>query len=67
MDSLLLNADNCARENKNRWMFPFLGFLVERGYFNEIELHFLMPGHSHEKVSILIVRRSRPGLYFASG
>jgi hypothetical protein len=45
-DVLYINADNCARENKNRWMFPFLALLVHKKYFKSIELHFLMPGHS---------------------
>ena len=49
-DLLYLQADNCARENKNRWMLCFLALLVLKGYFKEIQLHFLMAGHSHEKV-----------------
>ena len=52
-DILYLNADNCARENKNRWMMCFLALLVFRQYFKEIELHFLMSGHSHDKVCLL--------------
>jgi hypothetical protein len=28
LHTLYLHADNCARDNKNRWMFAFLTFLV---------------------------------------
>jgi len=51
-DILYVNADYCARENKNRWMFPFLLLCVKKGYFKSVELNFLMPGHSHEKVCV---------------
>lgn len=47
--TLYLNADNCARENKNKWMFSFLCLLVHKEIFKIIEYHFLPPGHSHEK------------------
>ncbi len=49
-DTLYLHADNCARDNKNQWMFAFLSLMVKKNYFRTIELHFLPPGHSHEKV-----------------
>lgn len=50
LQTLYITADNCARENKNRWMFAFLSLLVHKGYTSEIQLHFLMAGHSHDKV-----------------
>jgi hypothetical protein len=51
--TLFLAADNCARDNKNKWMFTFLAVLVHFGIFDTIEYHFLPPGHSHEKVRVL--------------
>ena len=44
---LLLQADNCGRENKNQFMVAFLGWLVHAGYFVEIRLSFLPVGHTH--------------------
>ena len=49
-DTLYLHADNCARDNKNQWMFAFLSLLVKKKIFLNVEMHFLPPGHSHEKV-----------------
>lgn len=42
---LYLHADNCARDNKNRFMFGFLCFLVKKQNFNVIEFHFLSAGN----------------------
>jgi hypothetical protein len=61
--TLYLNADNCARDNKNRWMFAFLAILVHFGIFNTIEYHFLPPGHSHEKVCCLLTRHGAVSSY----
>ena len=44
---LLLQADNCGRENKNQYMVAFLGWLIKAGYFREIRLSFLPVGHTH--------------------
>ena len=41
-----LNLDNCYRENKNRFMFAFLHALVELDVFCEIQVNFLMVGHT---------------------
>ena len=47
---LFLQADNCWSENKNRYVLSFLFVLVMKGIFSEIEMHFLMKGHTHEDV-----------------
>ena len=39
-------ADNCWRENKNRYVFGFLDWLVELGVFQEVTLNFLIVGHT---------------------
>ena len=39
-------ADNCWRENKNRYVFAFLDWLVELGVFQEVTLNFLIVGHT---------------------
>ena len=33
---LLLQMDNCVRENKNKFVMAFLAFLVERKIFVEV-------------------------------
>ncbi|XP_062621696.1 uncharacterized protein LOC134283269 [Saccostrea cucullata] len=47
---LYLQMDNCARENKNRYLLAFFCFLVEVGLFRKIKISFLMVGHTHEDV-----------------
>ena len=44
---LLIQADNCGRENKNQYMVGFLGWLIEQGYFCEARMYFLVVGHTH--------------------
>jgi hypothetical protein len=44
---LLIQADNCGRENKNQFVLAFLGWLLHKGYFQEIRLSFLPVGHTH--------------------
>jgi hypothetical protein len=44
---LWLQADNCFKENKNRWMLAFTSWLVHLGWFNEVMISMLPPGHTH--------------------
>jgi hypothetical protein len=44
---LWLQSDNCFKENKNRWMMAFCCWLVHIGWFNEIMISMLPPGHTH--------------------
>ena len=44
---LYLRADNCWRENKNRFVLAYLADLVQRGVFREIYFDFLLKGHTH--------------------
>ncbi|XP_053401089.1 uncharacterized protein LOC123558034 [Mercenaria mercenaria] len=57
---LYIQADNCARENKNRYVLAFLQLLVEKKIFNEVHLSCLPVGHTHEDIDArfsLIARR----------
>lgn len=47
-DTLLLQFDNCFRENKNAYISSYLANLVERGVFKEIRMSFLPVGHTHD-------------------
>ncbi|XP_071168335.1 uncharacterized protein [Mytilus edulis] len=49
-DVLYLQMDNCARENKNRFVFGFLSLLVELKVLKKIKVSFLMVGHTHEDI-----------------
>lgn len=49
-DVLYLQMDNCARENKNRYVLAFMAYLVERKIFRKVKISFLMVGHTHEDV-----------------
>jgi hypothetical protein len=49
---LFVQMDN-GSENKNRWMFGFLSMLVFWKWFDEINLFFLQPGHTHEDIDQL--------------
>jgi len=45
--TLFVQMDNCARENKNKTVFGFLGLMIAKDLVKDIESHFLMTGHSH--------------------
>jgi hypothetical protein len=47
---LRIQADNCTRENKNIYMFALCTALVGLGYFQEVQLCFLIVGHTHEDI-----------------
>ena len=48
--TLRIRADNCSRENKNKYMFRFCATLVALGHFREVQLSFLIVGHTHEDI-----------------
>ncbi len=48
--SLLLQMDNCVKNNKNRHLLAFLSFLIARKVFEEMKLRFLVVGHTHEDI-----------------
>ena len=47
---LLLQLDNVASDNKNRYVFMFLSLLTALGVFITIEVGFLLMGHTHEDI-----------------
>ena len=46
---LILHMDNCAKENKNKYVFSWISTLIAFGWFNTVEVYFLPTGHIHEK------------------
>ena len=39
--------DNCARENKNKYVMAYLSYLIKCNIFDNIEMNFLPVGHTH--------------------
>ena len=50
---LKLQLDNCAGDNKNKYVFAYLSLLTAREVFEEVHLGFLMVGHTHEDVDAM--------------
>ena len=48
--TLFVQADNCTRENKNRFFLGYLEMLVARGVFIEVHFSSLEVGHTHTDV-----------------
>jgi len=48
--NLMLQMDNCWKDNKNQWFISFLSVLVAKKWFKKIEVYYLRPGHSHDSV-----------------
>jgi hypothetical protein len=47
---LLLQMDNCVKNNKNRQLLTFLSLLITCEVFEEVQLGFLVVGHTHEDI-----------------
>ena len=43
---IIAQADNCVAQNKNKFVFWFYAYLIQRGLVEEVELHFLRVGHT---------------------
>jgi hypothetical protein len=48
--NLLLQMDNCVKDNKNWHLLVFLSLLMVRDVFEEVKLGFLIVGHTHEDI-----------------
>jgi hypothetical protein len=47
---LLLQMDNCVKDNMNHPLRAFLSLLIAHKVFEEIELGFLVVGHTYEDI-----------------
>lgn len=47
---LLLQMDNCIKDNKNYLLLGFLSLLTTREVFKEVQLRFFVVGHTHESI-----------------
>ena len=53
---LYLQLDNCAGENKNRYLLFFCGLLVAWKIFRKVKVSFLPVGHTHEDIDQMFSR-----------
>jgi len=42
--------DNCVKDNKNKYLLAFFSLLMAREVFEEVNLRFLVVGHTHEDI-----------------
>jgi hypothetical protein len=47
---LLFKMDNYVKDNKNHHLLAFLSLLTTRKMFKEVQLKFLVIGHTHENI-----------------
>jgi len=50
---LHIQGDNSSKDNKNRVVFAYLCWLIMIGWFDDIEFHCLLQGHTHEDIDQL--------------
>jgi hypothetical protein len=43
---LVITCDNCVGQNKNNYSLFFYSWLIDRGLYDEVELNFMIPGHT---------------------
>jgi len=51
--TLYLQVDNSAAEGKNQYLLQFAALLVHHEWFEEVYIHYLQPGHTHEDIDRL--------------
>ncbi len=45
---LIIQLDNAGGENKNHWLFGIVSLFILLGWFDTVELHMLIRGHTHD-------------------
>lgn len=45
--------DNCARENKNKYVLAYFSYLIKQNLFRSIYVNYLKVGHTHIDVDAL--------------
>jgi hypothetical protein len=48
--NLYIQADNCIKDNKNKYVFGYFSQLVESKVFDKIKYNFLLKGHTHTDI-----------------
>ena len=55
---LNLQLDNATRDNKNSFVFAYFSLLTYHGVFQEMNINFLIVGHTHDDIDALFGRWS---------
>jgi hypothetical protein len=50
LKKLFFHMDNCVKDNNNRHMLVFISLLVTCKVFEEVQLRFIVVGHTHEVI-----------------
>jgi hypothetical protein len=48
---MFFQMDNCVKDNKNHHLLAFLSLMITREVFEEVQLRFLVVGHTHEDIN----------------
>ena len=48
--TLRVQLDNCAKDNKSRYVFAYWSLLVAKGIFKEVFVSFLLVAHTHDDI-----------------
>ena len=48
--AMRVQLDNCAKDNKNKYVFAYSSLLVAKGIFNEVFMSFLLVGHTYDDI-----------------
>ena len=56
---LYLQLDNSAKDNKNEFLMAFLSMLTNCGVFKQIQVGFLLVGHTHKDIDAYFSHLSR--------
>ena len=48
--TLRVQLDNCAKDNKSRYVFAYWSLLVAKGIFKKVFVSFLLVGHTHDDI-----------------
>ena len=46
-----VELDNCAKDNKSRYIFGYWSLLVAKGIFKEVFVSFILVGHIHDDIN----------------
>ena len=47
-EKVFIQLDNCGCKNKNKYFLGMMAYLIAKAYAKEIQMSFLMVGHTHE-------------------
>ncbi len=53
---LVVQADNCVGENKNKYVLAFLTCLVSKRWYRQVYFFFMMAGHTHTHIDAVLFK-----------